>query len=433
MTPLELEGGAKTRGPGRIRKYFVIGSLSAAHDMPLALTGIMAPTIFVREAGMPVEWLGVFGIPLVVQALKWLWAPLVDRTGSERFGRRRSWILPASLAVSLLYAVVAGVEPTLGNLPLIITLFVLIKFAFSTHEIAADAYVVESLRDSGRSVGSAVVWFGKELGQIAGLAGMLIVADQYGWGAAFLSAGLLFSALNLTILLRKEPAPDPAVMAARAAGRKVKVLNYVREPVNRRVLALVFVFALAAQMTPAIIGPFLSSKGLSLSEVGVSIGIAASIGAGLSLAVSSVVLEKLGPRRMVLLLIPVGLLALPAFLWLAFTGEPALALVIAAVFWGSICTAPQRMVFYAARLGWTSRGQTGTDFTIQQATYFLGGGAAIAISGLIAGLVGWTAFFLVNAVLVVTVLVLFAWSYAPIQKSIEALQAEELRRDVADV
>ncbi|MEL6978318.1 MAG: MFS transporter [Pseudomonadota bacterium] len=398
----------------------IIGSLSVAHELPATMLGVFVPTLFIKELGVPVSYLGLFGIPLLVTALKWLWAPLVDSRGWIRFGKRRSWILPASFCVSALYLIIAGVTPSFETLPLVIGLFVLVQIAFSTYEIAADAYVVESLTRKQRGLGSSVVWFGKELGQIIGLAGLLYVADVYGWTAAFLTAAALFSLLNMTVLLRAETLGDAENEQPRRIGRRADVRHYFREPVNRRVLLLVLCFAFAIQMPIAVIGPFLGSKGLTLSEVGVAIGVAASIGAGLSLALSSVIVSRLGAKRTALVLIPAGLMALPAFLWLASADAPGLTTVMLVVFWGSICTAPMRMVFYAARLGWTSKTQVGTDFTIQQSVWFVGYGATLAVSGLLAALIGWTWFFVVSAVLTTLMMLSFIHLHDRIEADIAA-------------
>ncbi|MEM9284618.1 MAG: MFS transporter [Pseudomonadota bacterium] len=414
----------RERRAGAVR-LFMICVLSMAHELPGALLTIVTPTVFTKSLGLPVSHLGVFSIPVAVTALKWLWAPLVDAYGSDRFGRRRSWIVPASLTVSLLYLVIASIEPSLDTLPWIITLFVLVKVAFSTHEIAADAYVIEAVGPKQRGIGSSAVWFGKEVGQVMGLAGTLIMVDRFGWAVGFAAVALLFSVFNAVVFLKGEVPPSEESRRARLEGRRASILNYVRHPINRRVLLLTFVFSFVVQMIPAVIGPFLGSKGLSLSEVGLTIGVAASFGAGLSLAIASVVVHRIGPKRTSLFLIPIGLCALPLFIWIAASDEPSVRLVAAAIFVGSLCTAPIRMAFYAARMGWTSKAQVGTDFTTQQSLWFLGFAASIAVSGWLAATIGWVLFFAVNAVLTVMVVGTFVRLFDEIDDQVSRLQENE--------
>ena len=409
-------------GVGRAKRFSIVGFLSISHEIPSTLMTLVVPTVFVKQLGMPLSYMGFFAIPVIISALKWLWAPLVERTGSPQFGRRRSWILPSSFMVSFLYLIMAGIEPSLEALPLVVGLFVLVKIAFSTFEIAADAYVVEAFGEGDRGVAASAVWFGKELGQIIGLAGVMLVSDLYGWGPAFLTVAILFSLFNLSVLWAPEQPHDPSIEEARAAGERAKAMNYLRHPINRRVLGFIFFFAFAVQMPPAAIGPFLASKGLSLTAVGTTVGIAASLGAGLSLAIAAQIIKRVGPKRMARYLIPVGLLALPGFLWLAMAAGPALPAVMIVIFIGSVCTAPVRMTIYAARMGWTSKTQVGTDFTIQQSVFFLGYGASLVMSGLIAQYLGWTFFFVLNGLLVVAALLVFIRWYDGIVDEIAALQ-----------
>ncbi|MEM8634504.1 MAG: MFS transporter [Pseudomonadota bacterium] len=401
-----------------IHKHGVIASLSIAHEVPAALGTIMVPTIFVKELGMPVSYLGLFALPLIITALKWVWAPMVDKYGSKSFGRRLSWIVPSATIVAALYVAMAAVTPSMQTLWIVVTLFAVIKIFFSTYEIAADAYVVEALEPDEQGSGSGAVWFGKELGQVIGLAGLLIVADRFGWMPAFLCAAGLFASMNLIALSRRE-----RPVTIRPENKTPSVRTYLKEPINRRILLLIFAFSFAVQIPSAVIGPFLSSKGLTLSEVGATIGIAASVGAGLSLFIATAAIRKLGIKPMAKVAFVLSVLALPPFLWLAGSNAPGLPAVIGVVFWGSLMTAPVRMIFYAARLKWTGPDQAATDFTLQQSTWFLGYGATLAISGLVASFIGWVGVFLLMGILIAAVMIVFISSLDSFNAQTEALHA----------
>ncbi|MEM1088608.1 MAG: MFS transporter, partial [Pseudomonadota bacterium] len=383
-------------------KYTVIAGLSVAHEVPAALGTLMVITYFRDRFNMPLEMVGIFGLPLIISGLKWIWAPMVDRIGSNRFGRRLSWIVPSAVMVALLYIVMGLIQPSLERIYLIVGLFMVIKIFFSLYEIAADAYVIENLRDEEKGAGSGAYWFGKEVGQVIGLAVLLYIADVYGWMACFFSAAGLFMLTNLIALTRKEQPVRP-----RPENHEAKLWTYVKEPVNRRVLLLVFVFAFAVQIPSAIIGPFLNDKGFSLAEIGVTVGVAAGIGAALSLAIASFTIRRVGVKRMAIIVAIFGLLALPPFLWLTQTDSPTLLVVLGIIFWGSLMTAPIRMTFYAARLQWTGRDQAGTDLTLQQCAWFFGYAATLAFSGFVAGMFGWMAVFIMNGVLVTVVMIAF--------------------------
>lgn len=404
--------------PGGLHKHGVIAAFSVAHEVPGVLLTMLMPIVFVRQLGLPVEYLGLFGIPLVVTGFKWLWAPWIDRLGSERLGRRMSWILPSTALVSVLYVVIGSISPSLDTFALILGLFVVVKIVFSTYEIAADAYVVENLADHEQGSGAGAVWFGKEMGQVIGLAGLMILADLFGWALAFYAAAALFAAVNLIGLTRRETPVRP-----RPESHTAKVWTYLREPVNRHIVLLTFFFAFAVQIPAAVIGVFLNSKGFSLSEIGVAIGIAASVGAGISIAVGSFTIRRLGVKRTAWITLVLGVFALPPFLWLAAQETTTVPILIGIIFWGALMTAPIRMTFYAARLKWTGPNQAGTDFTVQQSAWFLGYGGSLMVGGLVAGSVGWVGVFVLNGVLVTAVILAFIGLFDRFERLTEELHA----------
>lgn len=391
-----------------------IFALQMAHDLPNALTATMAPTLFVKKLGLPVEYLGLFFLPFVVTALKWLWAPLVDNHYSASFGRRRSWLLPLTGCVALSYVAIGLVHPSIETLWMIIALLMLKQVFYATQEVAADAYVIENLKPAERNFGSAVVWLGKEAGQIVGFAGLLFIADRFGWQPAFVTAAALFAALNLPALMRTEPAP----MASGLKG--ARPFAYLASAVNRKVLAIVFAMSFSVQMPVAVIGPFLGSKGLTLSEIGVVLGVAASLGAIISLSIASIIIARIGPKKMAIAMLFIAPLAAPGFFYIALSETVDVVAVILIILIGTICTAPVRMALYAARIGWTSKHQTGTDMTTQQSVWFLGFAAAGAVSGILASAIGWTGFFAVNMILTTAALLFFITSHDEICAQVAA-------------
>ncbi|MEM8564753.1 MAG: hypothetical protein AAGF57_21100, partial [Pseudomonadota bacterium] len=136
------------------RKYATLFSMQVAHDLPAALTATMAPTLFVKQFGMPLEYIGLFFLPFIITALKWLWAPIVDNHASDRFGRRKSWLAPLTVMVMVSFLLIAGVQPSLESLYLIVGLLIFKQVFFATQEVAADAYVIENLDASERGMGA---------------------------------------------------------------------------------------------------------------------------------------------------------------------------------------------------------------------------------------------------------------------------------------
>lgn len=89
-------------------KLVLLGALYFSQGLPFGFFTQGLPVIL-RHKGYTLGAIGLSGLLAAPWALKWLWAPLVDRAHSPRFGRRKSWIVPLQLlTVALLSVQVAG-------------------------------------------------------------------------------------------------------------------------------------------------------------------------------------------------------------------------------------------------------------------------------------------------------------------------------------
>jgi MFS family permease len=92
-------------------KLALLTSLYFSQGLPFGFFTQALP-VFLREEGMGLGAIGLTSMLALPWALKFLWAPAVDRYGSERFGRRKSWIVPLQLCAALLLGAIAFLEPS---------------------------------------------------------------------------------------------------------------------------------------------------------------------------------------------------------------------------------------------------------------------------------------------------------------------------------
>lgn len=387
----------------------VIGAVTLAQEVPGALSGVLGTGVF-RSLGASLDQLSLFAIPQLPEALRLLWAPVVDNRRGGRLGARRTWIVGMSALGMLAYLAAAAIPPTLAMLVGIVALLTVAQACKATEAIAADAYTVEAgAATAGNRPGVAgAVFIGKELGQLVSLLGLGLVYKFAGWQAALAVAGLLMFLLSLSVLLRPEPVPSPR--SASAQGVRASTWRFLKEARCARLLTVVFAGNFARALFVAVFGAFLVDKGLSIAQIGVVAGAANTAGAILATLAVVPLVRRLGVARTLDRAIPLALLALPAVAWLALAQKPSLGLVVGLVFWLTITTAPITIALLAARLSWTSAGQTGTDFTVQSSAYLLGFVAALAVAGPIAQRVGWPLFFAMQALLMLgSAVLLRAW------------------------
>jgi len=235
----ELELGADDKvGVGAFfeRPSLVMFGLGFAAGMPNQLAGL-ALAIWLREAGASLALIGLMGLATLTYALKFLWAPLVDRVAipvlDKALGRRRAWMLLTQAIVIVGLLLMATNDPALaftkeGDATAAFIPFaafaVLIALAGATQDIAIDAWRIEVARDANRlGVLTATYQWGYRVAILLAGALPLFVAqalngDQYGWlgwAAAYAAmAGFMGLAIISTLLAPRETtAPAPRWVA----------------------------------------------------------------------------------------------------------------------------------------------------------------------------------------------------------------------------
>src|SRR5690606_7058823 len=142
-------------------------------------------------------------------ALKFLWAPWVDRLGCGRPGHRQRWILGTQVwAVAVLRLMgllpMASLDP--GLFLVLLLLLLLLNLAVATHDIASDGLAVRLLPPSLRGVGNSLQAGGYKTGLLVGGALLLWLTGVLGWQATL----ALTAAMLLLLLLPVIRFPEPA-------------------------------------------------------------------------------------------------------------------------------------------------------------------------------------------------------------------------------
>ncbi len=387
----------------------LLASLSFAQEVPGALSGVLGTSVF-RSAGASLDQLALFALPQIPEALRWLFAPAVDNRRGGPLGARRSWIVVCAALAMLIYVSAAAVPATTATLVLVVALLTLAQAVKAVEAVAVDAYTIESIGSgvlNGRAGGAGAVFLGKELGQLFSLLGLGLIFKFFGWGTALVVAGVLMFTLSLAVLFKPEP-PLPAAAAARLGS--ASLMEYLRHMRWRRLLLVVYFANFARSLFVAVFGAFLVDKGLSIAQIGIVAGGANTVGSMLAALAMVPLLRRWGIRRTLGRAIVLSVAAIPAVIWLAASDKPSVTAVVGVVLWLTLTTAPITISLLAARLGWTSQGQTGTDFTIQSSAYLLGFVTALAVAGPAAKRLGWPLFFALQATLMLGSSLLFlAW------------------------
>ncbi len=205
------------------RKLACMLGFGFSSGLPFALL-IGTLNAWLGEAGIKLATIGVLSWIGLSYSFKFLWAPLVDRLrlpGLEALGRRRSWILPCQLTLTVAFIGLATTDPraAIGRFALFAFLGAL---ASATQDIAIDAWRIDNA-DSGPDgrapieLLSALYQFGYRSASIVGGALALLMAAHMSWPGVFgVMAALMAVALGVTLAAPDTPRPVGLTREAQA-------------------------------------------------------------------------------------------------------------------------------------------------------------------------------------------------------------------------
>ena len=314
---------------GRLRTLFL---LYVTEGIPLGFAATAIATEM-RRRGLGPAAIGGFVAALYLPwAWKWAIGPVVDVIASERWGRRRGWILATQLAMvaTLLTAMTLDVSTQLGLFTAVIVVHNLFG---ATQDVAIDALACHVLPPEERGVANGLMFGGAYLGQTIGGAGVLFARDQLNqplgpvlaWQASFVLVSLVILGITaLVVWPLREPAypPRPPIVGPALLHIAKEISKFLRDTWHA--------FADSRPAKVGVLYALLPAGAMSLSmslasnltvELGLADGEIANLNLwGTVIAASCCILggyisDRLGRRRMLTLYL---LLTIAPTLWLAW-------------------------------------------------------------------------------------------------------------------
>ena len=153
------------------KRFWVLLTLYMAQGLPTGIFSQGLPAIL-RSYDVSLKVIGFTSLLAIPWALKFLWAPYIDKYYSARLGQSRSWILPMQLLAMLLLLAIAFFDPkslaTQQGLIYFLTLMFLLNLVAATQDVATDGLAVRNLNYEERSWGNGLQVAGYRLGLIIG-------------------------------------------------------------------------------------------------------------------------------------------------------------------------------------------------------------------------------------------------------------------------
>ncbi len=393
-------------------KLGLLTSLYLSQGLPFGFFTQALP-VLLRKQGLSLPAIGLANLLALPWALKFLWAPLMDRYGSERLGRRRGYILPLQFLSAALLLGLALPEGTV-SVPALLVAVLLVNLLAATQDVATDGLAVdllesEELRLGQRRAGGRLPG-GDDSGRRVDAhhlrrAGLAPHPAEPGRAAARghgASGALPRAALPRPPEREREHGPlaprVPAVLGA--PPRRGRVVHPARPLQGGR-----------APAPRACCAPSSSTSGLGLSEVGWMLGFVGFTTGLVGALLGGALVHRLGRRRALLVF---GILQAGAVLLYAMAARgaslPVLALVCGVE---HLTSGMATAALFTVMMEMCRPEHAATDYTVQASLVVVATGAAAAVSGFSAQALGYAWHFTLSAVVCAVAVAWVAFTFHP--------------------
>ncbi|HMS19379.1 MAG TPA: MFS transporter [Sphingorhabdus sp.] len=400
--------------------------LGISSGFPFTLL-VATMTFWLAKVGIDTATIG-FAVALTLPyTLKFLWAPLVDKTPlpvlTKMFGQRRAWLFFVQTFLFFAIWQLGASNPQPGSLGIFAFWAFVVAFLSATQDIVIDAYRIEILDEEEFAHGTATNQFGYRTGNLIAGAGTIYFASAeglgLGWATAYgLTAFCIIPAIIGAFIIGPGKFVDRyAEAAGMSAGQWLKetVVNPFREFMSRHgaflILGFVLVYKVGDAMGQAMLGPMIVDLGFSDTDYITANkfwGYGALI---VGSALGAPFILWLGMGRALLISGLLMMFSNVMFMLLAALGD-AYWMMVAAIVTENVTSGIGLTVFTTYLSGLSSIAYTATQFALLSSFAGVGRTFMAGPAGIIAEKVGWVGFwgFTVVAAIPGMILLWVLWS-----------------------
>ena len=393
--------------------FVVMTALGFSAGLPLLLTAATL-SAWLDEVGVSLAAIGYASWIGLVYNLKPLWAPAADHVRlpalDRLLGRRRAWML---LAQGVLIGALIGLalsEPAPDRLWPLIVFALIVAFASATQDIVIDAWRIEAAPAEQQALMAACYLSGYRAGMLAGSALALVLAEAWGWQAAYLAmAGLMVVGIGAVLCAHRTDRQDHAPQSPPQRTVIAWVWHALAAPIvdffsrqNWRaailVLAIIATYRLTDSLVSILANPFYLSLGFEKSEIaGVTgvYGMLVTLGGAFA---AGIAMTRVSTGAVLTAGAIVAALSNLGFAWLSLQGSAVSALAVA-ISCESFAFGFASAALIAFMSGHASAAFTATQYALFSALFTLPAKLIGGFAGVVAAQTGYFWFFVLTAVL----------------------------------
>lgn len=380
-----------------MNKWVALTGLYIVQGLPHGFFGQAMP-VLMREQGLDLAIIGLLSLLSLPWALKFIWAPYLDRFSLRGNEYRRSWILFTnySAATILLLMSLLPLSFWSASIGLFAGLLILLNTCIATQDIATDAMAVENLAVPERGIGNGVQVAGYRVGMV--LAGGVLIS-LYG----ILGFENSLRLLALLMVLGTAPLwffkPRAHVRDNTPLWPQWKGFFKLKNTGWWILLLLVYKFG-DAFGTP-MIRPLLSDAGIKLEQLGVLLGMVGFIAGLMGALVGGWLTGVIGRHTALLGFLVFEALALLSYLGISGgdTNAPNWLHLYTAVTLEHIAGGMGTAALFTVMMDRCREQSAAADYALQSCLIIVAGMLAGALSGFSAKALGYDLHFMLAAAL----------------------------------
>lgn len=369
-------------------------ALYFAQGLPYGFFTQALPVVL-RESGLSLTQISATGVLFAPWALKFLWAPYVDR-----YGTRRRWLLTLQLAAAALALVMASLDLS-GSLRWLLVGIAVMNLISATQDVATDGLAVRLLGYRGKGIGNGIQVGAYRIGMIVGGGGLLWLLTLSGWRGLFIVMAGLILLCTLPVWWLREPTPEPAAIATETPGVARMAAGWwtrLRRPGMAVFILLIGAYKFGDSMGSALVGPFMVDAGLTVAQIALIKGALSSAAALGGAALGGWLAYRLGRRNALLLTGVAQTISLALYLF-ASLGAGGFALIVTASLAEHVLGGAATVALFTLMMDASERDHAGSDYTLLACAIVLVQGVAGITGGIIGDLFGYPTMFATSFVL----------------------------------
>jgi PAT family beta-lactamase induction signal transducer AmpG len=381
------------------RRLAVMAAYGFVAGLPLPLSTFTL-RYWLSEGGVSLAAIGLTANIGLAYSLKFLWAPLLDQVAPpgwlRSLGRRRGWLAAIQPALALAAVLLALSNPATrpaGS----IAAAALVAFLSASQDIVVDAWRIEVFPQRLQGAALAAYVWGYRVALLIASSGVIAGAGRIGWHLALLGVAALMALGPLVTAIAPEPQREirstaPSGLATRLRQAVIEpLLEFLSRPGAPAILAFVALFKLGEAMAGIMTAPFYRSLGFTRDAVAAT-GPFSLVATLLGISFGGVLVARIGVGRALLWTGWVQTVAMAMYVLLAGSPgeEPVLFATVATE---AFAQGMADAAFLTYLSGLCSLRFTATHYALLSSIPALAIHTIGGVSGLLAGAVGWQAFY----------------------------------------